>query len=152
MSKKSDRRTLPPLAKGGRMWSVRKLVNSLAGAQMCFGEPVRAGDHVVLPIARVRAMGGGGFGDGDSPADDGSRNTGSGGGGGGYVDAAPVGFIEIGPDGARFQPIPDPITTARALSAAVATLAGAALGVRVLRGNRKAVPAARRLLRRGQLG
>jgi uncharacterized spore protein YtfJ len=133
------------------MWNIRKLVNSLAGSTMCFGDPVRAGDRVVLPISRVRAAGGGGFGDGDSPTEDGGRSVGSGGGGGGYVDAAPVGFIEIGPDGARFEAIPDPITTARALSTATATLLAAAAGVRMLRRGRgrKALPVAARLLRRG---
>ena len=34
-----------------------------------------------------------------------AAEPGGGGGGGGWMDAAPVGYIEIGPDGARFQPI-----------------------------------------------
>lgn len=153
MSKKSAKpgdASPPKVTTGGGLLSARKIINGLAGSRLCFGEPVRAGDHVVIPVARVRAAGGGGFGDGESPVEEGEgRNGGSGGGGGGWMDAAPAGFIDIGPDGARFESIPDPMTTARALSTAVATLLGAALGFRALKGNKKALPVARRLLRRG---
>jgi hypothetical protein len=108
-------------------------VAQAGGARLCYGKPVRNGEHVVVPVARVQLAGGGGFGRG---AGDGE---GVGGGGGGSIDAAPVGFIEIGPAGARFESIPDPVGTARAVrtgAAALTTLAGALAGVTALRRRR----------------
>jgi uncharacterized spore protein YtfJ len=155
VGKKKDlpAQTAPPrVSKGGGTLGLRKMLNGLAGAKLCYGEPVRNGDHVVIPVARVRAAGGGGIGEGGGHnPQDGSTGGGSGKGVGGQLDAAPVGFIDIGPDGAQFHSIPDPITNARALTTAVATLIGAVWGLRALRaGNRRALPAAARLLRRGQ--
>jgi uncharacterized spore protein YtfJ len=68
----------------------------------------------VVPVARVRwGVGGGG---GKSETD---RASGSGGGGG--VTADPVGYLEIRPTGAQFQPIVSPYPSpAFVLSAAVA--------------------------------
>lgn len=56
--------------------------------------------RTVIPVASVRTAGGYGFG--NEP-----NGQGGGGGGGGALDARPVGFIEIGPDGTRFEPIDD---------------------------------------------
>jgi hypothetical protein len=68
------------------------------------------------------------------------------------LDAAPVGFIEVGPEGSRFEAIPDPA----AMAQAVRTVAGAITGVvgviaaaRALRGVRSRGRVAG-LLRRGQ--
>jgi uncharacterized spore protein YtfJ len=111
-------------------FALRGLIAQAGGARLCYGKPVGNGEHVVIPVARVRLMGGGGFGRGPS------ETQGGGGGGGGAADAAPVGFIEVGPAGARFEPIPDPAGTARALrtgAAAVATLVGALAGGTALR-------------------
>ncbi|MEA2307249.1 MAG: hypothetical protein QOH43_4529 [Solirubrobacteraceae bacterium] len=94
---------------------------------------MRNGDHVIVPVARVQLIGGGGFGRGSGDGE------GAGGGGGGSIDAAPVGFIELGPSGARFESIPDPVATARAVrtgAAALTTLAGALAGVTALRRRR----------------
>ena len=121
---------------------VRKLLNGLAGSKLCYGEPVRSGDHVVIPVARVRAAGGGGFGNGDGADRRRRSQRRQRGGGGGHVDAAPVGFIDIGPEGARFEAIPDPITTARALTTAVATLLGARSACARFAAAAKALPAA----------
>ena len=71
----------------------------LTGARLCFGRPVEMSGRTVIPVASVRTMGGYGFG--NEPA------RGGGGGGGGALDARPVGFIEIGPDGTRFEAIDD---------------------------------------------
>lgn len=129
----------------------------MQGAKLCYGEPVQAGGRVVVPVARVTAAGGGGFGSGGAPpvvGGDGAATggEGTGGGGGAWVEAAPIGFIDVGPEGARFEPIPDPIGTARAVRLAITgltTLAGAAAGVRALRRQRRAaLPSPRRLLRR----
>jgi hypothetical protein len=95
----------------------------------------------------VQAVGGGGFGRGT-----GGGRPEAGGGGGGAIDAAPVGFIEVGPSGARFEAIPDPAGTARALrtgATALTTLLGAAAGAAALRRRAGAGRApARGLLRR----
>jgi uncharacterized spore protein YtfJ len=134
----------PKPDRGSGPYFVRRLLAGLAGARLCFGEPVHAGERTVIPVARVRARGGGGFGRGRSEDQ-------GGGGGGGLLDAAPVGFIEVGPEGTRFEAIADPLTTARAISVvagAAAGLVAAAAGVRALRGGRPSSPVAA-LLRRG---
>jgi hypothetical protein len=91
---------------------MRRLLTAASGARLCFGEPVSAGGRTVITVARVRGGAGGGLG-----------------GGGGSFDAAPVGFIEVGPDGSRFEAIPDPRGAAiAAVRAAVAlAVAGGAL-------------------------
>ena len=88
--------------------ALRRLLSRLGGARLCYGKPVHVGDRAVVPVARVQAMGGAGWGS-DKSAD--------GGGGGGVLNAKPVGFIDIGPEGARFEAIPDPDRGARLLKA-----------------------------------
>jgi uncharacterized spore protein YtfJ len=97
-----------------RVPAVRRLVTRLGGARLCYGKPVHVGDRAVVPVARVRAMGGFGWG-----AQEGS----DGGGGGGQLDARPVGFIDIGPEGARYEAIPDPDRGAKLVKAAAAAAA-----------------------------
>ncbi len=92
----------------------RGLLDRLSGARLCYGEPVTGGDLTIVPVARVRVAGG--FG-GDSDE----------GGGGGAVQATPVGYIEVGGDGARFRTIDDPDRTLRIVQT-VAVTAAAALG------------------------
>jgi uncharacterized spore protein YtfJ len=79
-------------------------IGARASVTAVFGEPVERGDLTVIPVARVRWGIGGGTGSGGDEA--GSSGEGSGGGGG--VAADPVGFVEIGPDGATFRPIVQP--------------------------------------------
>lgn len=80
-----------------------ELVGAKATVRAVFGEPIRQGDLLVVPVARVRwGFGGGG---GRSAAAPTSPASGSGGGGG--VAAEPVGFLEVGPAGATFNPIAD---------------------------------------------
>jgi hypothetical protein len=128
---------------------LRRVIAAICGARLCYGKPVKAGDRVVIPVARVRSVGG--FGLGQGPAGDG------GGGGGGSIDAAPVGFIEITPEQSRFEPIPDPAGAALAVrnaAAAVGVLAAGVLTVRRRRGRaplirgRRAHASPRRLLPR----
>lgn len=92
---------------------VERLLDRLTRARLCYGEPVSNGEHTVIPVARVRVAGGLGYG-------------GSDGGGGGTLDARPVGFIEIGPDGAHYERIPD-----RHLLATVVAAAAFVVGWRV---------------------
>lgn len=81
-----------------------KLAQRLSGSKLVYGKPVRVGDRAVVPVASVRVSGGFGFGSGTGPGEEG----GDGGGGGGSLRAQPAGFIEVGPDGARYQPIEAP--------------------------------------------
>lgn len=83
-----------------------------AGIKTVFGEPVRAGDKVIIPVARVVLGTGGGYGHGRAlprptvPAEapsglHESQPPGGGGGGGGlYVSAR--GVFEITPEKTRF--------------------------------------------------
>lgn len=122
---------LPPLIDAGRVsFGLSRLANALGGATLCYGEPVRVGERVVVPVARVRGAGGFGFGRGSSTV---NEDQGDGGGGGGAVEASPAGFLDITPDGVRFEAIRDPVTSARALStgaSALAMLVTAAVGAR----------------------
>lgn len=137
------------MQRGSGLFGVRRLLTAVGGAKLCYGEPVRAGERVVIPVSRVMAVGGGGFGSGRSRE---KGEDGDGGGGGGMVEAAPVGFIDIGPEGARFEAIPDPMGNARALrsgATALTTLATAAATFAALRRARRgggALPAPRRRL------
>lgn len=102
--------------------SPRGLLDRLSGARMCYGEPVTGGDVTVVPVSRVRVAGG--FGDGED-----------GQGGGGAVDATPVGYIEVGPGGARYLPIEDPdrmLRVARSLAVTAAAALGALAALRSL--------------------
>ena len=108
--------------------NIRRLLEAIPGARLCYGEPVQVGGAKVIPVARVRGGGGGGFGRDKSD---------QGGGGGGFFDAQPVGFIHVTGAGARYEPIPDPEQVNRRIKSAataLATLAAAAAGVRRLRG------------------
>jgi hypothetical protein len=80
----------------------QRVLAKITGAKLCYGKPVEVGAHTVVAVASVRTVGGFGYGKGGD-----AQSEGSGGGGGGSVDARPVGFIEIGPDGARFHAIDD---------------------------------------------
>ncbi len=94
----------------------------------------------MIPVASVRTAGGWGFGN------DPRAGGGSGGGGGGALDARPVGFIEIGPDGARFERIDDGRTALRALAAgSVAVLVLGRVLVRRRRATLSPGPSRRRL-------
>ncbi len=134
-----------------RVVALRKVVAGLRGARMCFGEPVEAGGRTVIPVARVKASGGAGWGGG---GDEGG--TGEGGGGGGHLDAAPIGFIEVGADGSRFVAIRDAERVAATLRSLVKTAGALATTVAALRAAEAArrrggtLPSARRLLGRGR--
>jgi len=134
-------------AKEGRLKAVSRLAERLGGARLCYGDPIREGGRTIIPVARVRAAGGGGWGTGQQV-----DSAGGGGGGGGSLDARPVGFIEVGPEGTRFQPIDAGGTLERTLQVAGAgalALATAAAGLRAARGALGAGRAGRRMLGRG---
>ncbi|HEV8545363.1 MAG TPA: spore germination protein GerW family protein [Candidatus Limnocylindrales bacterium] len=80
-------------------------IGARADVKAVFGEPIERDGLTVVPVARVRW----GFGGGDGSGEDAEgRTIGSGSGGGGGLAAEPIGYIEIGPDGAAFRPITPP--------------------------------------------
>jgi uncharacterized spore protein YtfJ len=88
-------------------------IGARATVKAVFGEPIERDGLVVVPVAKVRWGFGGGAGSSTIPgapggAADGAAETASGGsgeGGGGAATADPIGWLEIGPDGASFKPI-----------------------------------------------
>ena len=121
----------------------QRVLARLTGARLCFGRPVEVKGRTVIPVASVRTAGGYGFG--GEP--DGRQR--SGGGGGGALDARPVGFIEIGPDGTRFEPIDDGRAALRTIAAG--SFAVLVVGRALVRRRRRALSGApsRLRLRRG---
>ncbi|UCG24181.1 MAG: hypothetical protein JSW55_18995 [Chloroflexota bacterium] len=93
----------------------------VGGPGAVFGAPVESGEYTVITASEARVglvygYGGGGgtdSSDGDD-AESGSSGFGGGGGGGGAAVARPVAIIEIGPNGARVEPIIDPTKIALA--------------------------------------
>jgi uncharacterized spore protein YtfJ len=88
-------------------------------ADAVFSPPVESGEYTVITVAEARVAMGYGFGGGsgvDQQDKQGESPTaaGYGGGGGGASMARPVAIIEIGPNGARVEPIVDPTKIALA--------------------------------------
>lgn len=108
---------------------VDRLIDRVTGARLCYGEAVQAGETTVIPVSRVRVYGGWGYGSGRGEHDSGE---GSGGGGGGYLDAQPIGYIEVRPDGTRYVEVPDPERSLKLLKAGAAAVATVAAGRRLL--------------------
>lgn len=69
-----------------------------------FGEPVQAGNKVIIPVARIAYGFGGGFGKGKKPDSKQENVEGEGGGGGGGLSASAKGVYEISPAGVKFIP------------------------------------------------
>lgn len=108
-------------------------VGGKASVRAVFGEPIERDGITVIPVAKVRWGFGGGAGSGPiavgpgiagqgAPADP-TAAPGFGTGGGGGATAEPVGYLEIGPDGAMFRPISSPMPSPAFLIAAGATAA-----------------------------
>jgi uncharacterized spore protein YtfJ len=143
MSKSSNNRRADVAAV--QVSPAQQVLAKITGAKLCYGKPINVGAHTVVAVASVRTIGGFGFGKAGSD----SESEGSGGGGGGTVDARPVGFIEIGPDGARFHAIDDRRMPLAAIGGgAVAALLLGRLLTRRRRSRVLAPPRARRLFRR----
>ncbi|MBJ7329293.1 MAG: hypothetical protein JHC95_05305 [Solirubrobacteraceae bacterium] len=103
----------------------RRLLDRISGARLCYGKPVQGGDVTVIPVARVRLAGGWGQGP------EGTDETGS--GGGGALQASPIGYIEVGPDGSRFREITDADQGLRRIQALAVTAAGVLTAAAALR-------------------
>ena len=90
-------------------------IGGKASVNAVFGDPIERDGITVIPVAKVRWGFGGGAGRGPiamGPGIEGQDATsidpgqsGAGTGGGGGVTADPIGYLEIGPDGANFRPI-----------------------------------------------
>jgi len=111
-------------------------VGAKASVRAVFGDPIERDGITVIPVARVRWGFGGGAGRGpiaqDVTSDEGSSGFGTGGGGGATAD--PIGYVEIGPDGATFRPIVSPMPSPGFILAAGASAALLLRGVaRLLR-------------------
>ena len=118
---------------------IAERVGATASVRAVFGEPIERDGLTIIPVAKVRWGFGGGAGGpvavgpgrpSESPFSDGGEaidrdapgaSMGSGGGGGATAD--PVGYLEIGPDGATFRPIISPMPSPAFLLAAGATAA-----------------------------
>ena len=110
-------------------------VGAKASVRAVFGDPVERDGITIIPVARIRWGFGGGAGSGPVPVGPGLDGAGapadssegfqpgSGTGGGGGAAAEPVGYIEIGPDGATFRPITSAMPSPGFLLAAGVTAA-----------------------------
>jgi uncharacterized spore protein YtfJ len=116
-------------------------IGAKATVKAVFGEPIERDGFTVIPVAKVRWGFGGGAGSGPAGPGFGAGATtglgsesdeataaagvtpGSGSGGGGGMTADPVGYLEIGPDGASFIPITQAMPSPGFLLAAGATAA-----------------------------
>src|SRR5689334_5663472 len=79
-----------------------------ASVKNVYGEPIRAGDKTIVPVAQIAYGFGGGYGHGKNkmkpktePAET-NQNGGEGAGGGGGIMAKPKGVYEITPTCTRF--------------------------------------------------
>jgi uncharacterized spore protein YtfJ len=105
---------------------MEKLVAS-GNADAVFSPPVESGQYKVITAAESGITIGLGYGGGGKVSEsdqegEGSPGIGFGGGGGGAAMARPVAFIEIGPNGARVEPIIDPTKIALAFVSMLITV------------------------------
>jgi uncharacterized spore protein YtfJ len=98
-------------------------------ANAVFSPPVEKGEYTVITVAETRVAMGYGFGagggvDGKEKGEEapGTAGYGGGGGGGGATMARPVAIVEIGPNGARVEPIIDPTKIALAFLSMLITV------------------------------
>ena len=114
-------------------------VGAKASVRAVFGDPIERNGITIIPVAKVRWGFGGGaggpiavgpgrgtgspFSDGAEALDAEAASAGTGSGGGGGVAADPVGYLEIGPNGATFRAIASPMPSPAFLLAAGATAA-----------------------------
>ena len=85
--------------------TIGERLQTAATVKSVYGEPITAGERVLIPVARVRF--GFGAGGGSRKAPDSGENGGSGGGGGGGVRCDPAGVLEVTPAGSVFKVFPD---------------------------------------------
>lgn len=84
-------------------------IGAHSGVAAVYGDPVEKDAVTVVPVAQ--SMWGSGAGSGESP------DEGGGSGGGGGAMSRALGYIEVGPDGARFVPLQRPWQDAKLILA-----------------------------------
>ncbi|MCL6431536.1 MAG: sporulation protein [Anaerolineae bacterium] len=83
-------------------------MTSAIGVNTVFGEPVKAGERVLIPVAETSMGGGVGYGRGtDGEGEGRAVRFGIGGGGGGGATTRAVAVIIAEPDGVTVRPIVD---------------------------------------------
>ncbi len=97
--------------------SIGETIGATATVRTVFGEPVTAGQRLVLPVATIRYSFGGGGGSGPEDGSEEPKKRGGGGGGGGHVVARPCGVVDVTPDGVRFLYYQEPALIAAAVAA-----------------------------------
>ena len=96
-----------------------------ASVRNVYGDPVTAGDRIVIPVAKVfYSFGGGGGRKSSDP-----EKSGGGGGGGGMVAAMPAGALEVTTEGASFVGLHD--TKLLGLAAAAGFALGAVMALAI---------------------
>ena len=110
-----------------------------ASVDAVFGQPVTAGEKVIIPIARVMYGFGLGFGEG-ADQEAGESDGGAGAGGGGGMGARPLGVIEITPERTRIEPYVNEqaVTLAGILFGAWSIFWISAAVIRIMSGRRNA--------------
>jgi uncharacterized spore protein YtfJ len=110
-----------------------------ANVDAVFGQPVTAGDKVVIPIASVSYGFGMGFGEATGQEVE-ESNGGAGGGEGAGMSARPLGVVEITPERTRVEPIVNEqaLTLAGMLLGAWSIFWVSAAMIRIMSGRRKA--------------
>lgn len=90
----------------GFMQDTMEALLVVASADAVYSEPVKKGDHLIIPAAEVLAGAGFGFGSGSGGSSE-ENGHGVGGGGGGRTFARPVAVIIASPEGVRVEPVVD---------------------------------------------
>lgn len=90
-------------------WEINESIKRATGINAVFGEAVRQGNKIIIPVAKVklRSCGGGGHGHKTSPEQTCKQDSGLSLGFGLSVNSKPIGFIEIKDDKTRFVHIID---------------------------------------------
>ncbi len=97
----------------GEMFACMDSLQASASVSAVFGQPVTAGNKVVIPMATVQYGLGFGFGEGTGQMAE-KAGVGTGGGWGGGVSAKPLGLVEITPERTRVEPVVNEQTLALA--------------------------------------
>ena len=94
-----------------RAGAITRVAGEALSVRRAFGDPIRHGEVMLVPVARVMGGTGSGWGDGETGAEAGGRATGevtgSGGGGGLGVRVRPVGAYVVRGESVTWQPALD---------------------------------------------
>jgi|DewCreStandDraft_5_1066085.scaffolds.fasta_scaffold15121_3 uncharacterized spore protein YtfJ len=88
------------------LWSRLEATPAAASVRTVFGEPVRVGDRVIIPVAQVCGGVGLGFGQRPAAGAEGGPSAQGGGGGGGFT-ARPLAVVVATPERVEVQPVLD---------------------------------------------